>query len=237
MKHTIIPQKPEEAFSFICHFIFAIVIANSYDLAAKVFLSPPDPVYSSLDLFLTALELSVGYVAIIAGWLGYARSVSKWPHQDTKYGMLRFVTDIAVLFCYFGLIEAADPTHDVFRDQFTGWICALFLLYFVSDVFKRQDHKSKTYNTNNNRRLKVSMVLTLIFLGVSVVLYVLNAHARGLWDSDNGALYLMILVGTIFMLLLYRVPKWNVDKTRTRDKPSRKRPRSKPPDGANQISM
>lgn len=52
MNHSIIPQKPEDAFPLIGHFIFAIVIASSYDLAARVFLSPEDPVYSGLDPFL-----------------------------------------------------------------------------------------------------------------------------------------------------------------------------------------
>lgn len=224
MKHNLIPQEPQDAFPFICHFIFAIVIANSYDLAARVFLRPDDPVYSGLDPFLTALELSVAYVAIIAGWLGYARSVYKWPHQDTKYGVLRFIVDIVILFCYFGLIEAADPAQDAFRGQFASWICALFFLYLVSDILKRQDHKSKTYNTINNRRLKKSMVQTAFFFSASAVLCAVNVFAQDWWGADNDALYLMILGWAISVLLLYRVPKWNVDGRRRRGRPQRTRP-------------
>lgn len=231
MKNSVIPKKPEEAFSFICHFIFAIVIANSYDLAARVFLSTAEPAYSGLDPFLATLELSVAYVAILSGWLGYVRSVRKWPHHDTKYGTIRFVIDITILFCYFGLIEAADPAQGVFRDQFTGWICALFVLYFVSDILKRQDHKSKTPNTARNRQLKTSMTLTVAFLALSAGLYLFNASGTGLWDADDGALYMIVLAAAIFLLLMYRVPKWRVDKTRRRGKPAGKRP-GKPPGGA-----
>lgn len=78
---SIIPQKPEGAFPLICHFVFAVVIAGSYDLAARVFLSPEDPVYSGLDPFLVALELTVAYVSVITGWLGYARSGHRGPRR------------------------------------------------------------------------------------------------------------------------------------------------------------
>lgn len=232
MNHSIIPQKPEDAFPLIGHFIFAIVIASSYDLAARVFLSPEDPVYSGLDPFLVALELTVAYVSIISGWLGYARSVHKWPHRDTKFGMLRFITDIAILFCYFGLIEAADPARDVFRDQFMAWICAIFVLYFFSDVFKRQDHKSKTHK-DRNRRLNWSLSLTLIFLGISAALYAFNAHVRGLWGTNDGALYMMILMSAIAILLLYRLPKWKVHTKPGRS--SSRRPGRKPSSGGSQA--
>lgn len=143
----------------------------------------------------------------------------------TKSGMLRFITDIAILFCYFGLIQVADPALDIFRDQFMAWICAVFALYFISDVFKRQDHKSKI-RKDTNRRLNWSLSLTLVFLGISAVLYTINAHVRGLWGADDGALYMMILMSCIAMLLLYRLPKWKVHtKTgRGRSKRSGRKP-------------
>ena len=231
MNHSTIPQKPELAFPFICHFIFAIVIAGSYDLASDVLLYPADPAYSSLDRFLDFLELAVAYVAIISGWLGYARSEHKWPHRDTKSGMLRFIVDIAILFCYFGLIEAADPARDVFRDQFMLWICAMFGLYLFSDLCKRHDHKSKTYNTYNNRRLNWSVSLTLIFLGISVGVGTLNAYTQGLWGDDDGALYMIVLLSIIAILLLYRFPKWKIHPKSGRSSSSSTRS-GKPPGGS-----
>ena len=70
--------------------------------------------------------------------------------------MLRFVTDLAVLFCYFGLIEAADPVRDVFRGQFMFWILAMFFLYALSDLLKNLYHESRSYNASKNRELRKS---------------------------------------------------------------------------------
>ena len=210
MNHSITPQKPADAFPFICHFIFAIIIASSYDTASDVVLYPEDPAYSSLDQFLDFLELAVAYVAIISGWLGYIRSVYKWPHRDTKYGMLRFVTDLAVLFCYFGLIEAADPVRDVFRGQFMFWILTMFVLYAFSDLLKNRDHKSRSSNAPKNRELRKSQHLTLIFLAISAGLCALNAYAFGLWGDDDGALYMGILIMAISLMILYRSRKWKM---------------------------
>ena len=199
-------------------------------MAVGVFLRPGDPIYSGLNPLLASLELIVAYVAIVSGWLGYARSVYKWPHQDTKYGVLRFVTDIAILFCYFGLIEAADPAQDVFRDQFPGWICAVFALYFVSDVFKRQDHKGKSGRSAKNKRLRKSMALTLAFLVIAATLHAINAQTRDAWGDDGGTLYLFVLLFTLAVLLLYRIRKWDVNKS-SRRIAAGKRPGGKPPDG------
>lgn len=210
MNHSIMPQKPADAFPFVCHFVFAIIIASSYDLASDVVLYPEDPAYSSLDRFLDFLELAVAYVAIISGWIGYIRSVYKWPHRDTKYGMLRFVTDLAVLFCYFGLIEAADPVRDVFRGQFMFWILAMFVLYALSDLLKNRDHKSRSSNAPKNKELRKSQHLTLIFLAVSAGLCAFNAYAPGLWGDDDGALYMWILIMAISLMILYRSRKWKM---------------------------
>ena len=60
-----------------------------------------------------------------------------------------------------------------------AWICAVFVLYFVSDVL-RQDHKSKI-RKDTERRLDWSLSLTLVFLCISAGLCAINAHVRGLW--------------------------------------------------------
>ena len=231
------PKEAQYIFPFVCHFIFAIIIANSYEVAAEVFLRPEVPIYSSLESILPAMELVVAYTAIISGWIGYSRSMIKWPQKDTKYGTIRFFIDLIVLFCYFGLIDAADPESGPFKEQFLSWMVMLFVLFMVWDGFKWQDHKSRSsgtrskttqnekrrrYTTPNDKRLRKSAVLTVLFLIVFAIPLVTDWQVDDIWKDNQDTLYAAALLLTIALLLAYRYLKWPLGERKRRRGASQK---------------
>ena len=80
----MLPNKPNEIFAYICHFIFAIVIAKSYDVVAKVTIDSDGKFLSGLDSLIPIIEILLVYVIIVSGWIGYTRSMIKWPHTNAN---------------------------------------------------------------------------------------------------------------------------------------------------------
>ena len=203
-------KKPNEVFSYICHFIFAIVIALSYETAIPVFMNSDVPFLSSFDSIMPGVELFVAYVVIISGWIGYSRSMVRWPHKDNKVGALRFSFDIAILFCYFGLI-ISNQHPDGFRTYFLQWILAIFVMFIIWDFLKIIEHYEKNERNRNVglfRRFVITIFFTISFLLISGVFTYLIENPFEIANYDIS--YLIILVATAFLALAYRYMKWRI---------------------------
>ena len=212
----MIPKKPAEIFSYICHFIFAIIIANSYDTATKIFIAPEKIFLSDSNLIIPALELLLAYMIIISGWVGYSRSMIKWQHTNTKSGALRFSLDLAILFCYFGLISSADP-QNIFREYFLNWIIVLFSLFIVWDILKIKEYYKKANNNKFNMALVKSFgktgVFCIIFAFVPLTFNFLLENQVGVINDE--IIYGFILLFVMFLMLLYRYWKWSIPPQRS----------------------
>ena len=203
-------QKPNEVFSNICHFVFAIVIATSYNTAAQIFINPDKPFLSDSSTIIPGLELLLAYITIVSGWVGYSRSMAKWPHKNTKAGTFRFSLDIAILFCYFGLIASAD-TQNGFRDYFLNWILALFFLFIVWDIFKMKEYFGKTAIVRQQalfRSLGKSIAFTVLFFFLFVFFGFSSAIQIGIITGD--VVYGIFLIAAMFLMLAYRYLKWSI---------------------------
>lgn len=212
--HNLTPKKPNEIFAYICHFIFAIVIATSYDTATQIFINPEIPFLSNLDSVISSFEICLAYVAIISGWVGYSRSMIKWPHKNTKIGALRFSLDIAILFCYFGLITSAQPQNE-FQNYFLSWISGLFVLFVLWDVLKIKEHYEK-HETKRNGELIRSCLKTVVFLivffALPLIFTLLSEIEMGV--IDDNIIYMGVMGLTMFLLILYRYTKWSINRSR-----------------------
>ena len=198
-------------FSYICHFIFAIVIATSYDTATLVFVNPNMPFLSSPESLIFGLEMLLAYVAIVSGWVGYSRSMIKWPHSNTRAGSLRFSLDIAILFCYFSLITSASP-QNVFREYFLEWLVALFALFTLWDILKISEHRERN-QLQRNRSLSISFVKTVLFFVLFILIFFTEPHISEWSSQTNGMdniVYIIVLVIVILILLFYRYVKWSM---------------------------
>ena len=202
------PKKPAEIYSFIAHFIFAVIIATSYETAIQVFINPDKALFSDFDSLIPSFELLLAYTAMVSGWVGYSRAMLKWPHTNTKAGALRFALDLAILFCYFGLIASADPQNG-FKEHYMNWIITLFILFVVWDIVKSNEYRKK----NKTSALSKSFWKTVIFLIVFVLIvpWINNT----LLDNQTGIINEEVVYGTIllfvtFLMLVYRYWKWSI---------------------------
>lgn len=191
------------------------MIATSYDTATHVFINPETPFLSNTDSIVTSFEMLLAYVAIISGWVGYSRSMIKWPHKNTKAGALRFSLDIAILFCYFGLITSAQPQNE-FQNHFLSWISTLFVLFVLWDLLKIKEHYEKN-ETKRNSALLRSFFKTCVFLiifafGVPFAFALSSENKTDIIDDDM--IYMGVMSLTIFLLLLYRYVKWSISLAR-----------------------
>ena len=209
------PKSHAEIYPFIVHFLFAVIIATSYETAILVFINPERAFSFNFESLIPGLELLLAYAAIISGWVGYSRSMIKWPHQNTKSGVSRFVLDLAILFCYFGLIVLADPQNNTFKENFVSWLVAMFVLFFIWDLAKiieyRKPHVSKA--------LWRSLLKTIIFLILITMTYMLFPTVSKLlgWIEKSDAtltsdniVYGVFLIVITALMILYRYWKWSI---------------------------
>ena len=206
-----VPKNPTEVFSYICHFIFAIIITTSYESANEILINPEKPFLSDSSLFIPSTELFLAYTIIVSGWVGYSRSMIKWPHTDTKYGAFRFCLDLAILFCYFGIITLTNLQHD-FREYFLGWVMGLFILFSMSDAVKIKEYY-KRKGKDKKLRLRIGIGKTFIFtVIIGMIVYVIHDDAfkikSELLNEDIG--YFVYLVFIMFLMVTYRWWKWPI---------------------------
>ena len=212
----MIPKKHTEIFSYICHFIFAIIIANSYGIAYNVFFSSNGTFITNSDLVMPTIELIFVYFIIISGWVGYARSMVKWQHKNSKLGATRFILDLMILFCYFGLLSLTNVSDDLtstneFKDQFLYWILTIFTLFIVWDIVKFFEHKGKYRICDRLVWSGIKTVSTFILLLIfSLILESSKDFEYGIINEQNT--YNLIFISTFIVVIGYRWIKWSNNK-------------------------
>ena len=134
----------------------------------------------------------------------------RWPHKDNKIGALRFSLDIAILFCYFGLI-VSNQHPDGFRVYFLPWILAIFAMFVGWDILKIIEHHEKNEH-NRNVGLFRRSVITLFFVILFSVTWGIFTYLieNPLEIANHDVSYLIILVVTAFLALAYRYMKWRI---------------------------
>lgn len=203
-------KKPTDAFSYISHFIFAVIIASSYESATDVFVNSEKPFLADPSSAILGFELLLAYTAVVSGWVGYSRSMIKWPHTNTKSGAFRFCLDIAILFCYFGLIASASPERD-FQGYFLPWIIALFVLFAVWDILKLKEyHKKREKRTKWALERSLGKTVALLVLFVLVLYAFVSITESQIRIIDEHVTYSLFLALTMFLILMYRYWKWSI---------------------------
>jgi len=151
--------------------------------------------FSSInDLFSSAFDIFVlllGYLTVVLSWVGYHRSIrTKRILIETRPGLLRFIFDILLLFCYWILL--------VKFESFGFVLLMLFVIYWVFviwDQLKWWEYK-KSDNSESRRRRGVSTLWALVFT-VVFVLY---------WLMPNACDCIFLILAFI-ATVLYRVHK------------------------------
>lgn len=196
------PKDPPEVFPYIIHFIFAIVIANSYVTAKQVFVDSWPLLLHNYDVLAHILGLVVVYIIIISGWIGYSRSLIKWPYKDTKLSVYRFILDFAVLFCYFVLVNIIEVIGD-FELYLSAWIVILFTCFVLWDILKLIENK-KIGDKDNIRRMNRSLAITVIFFVISSIFLIIY--------HTFDVIFIVLIAVELLIVLGFRYYKWPIVK-------------------------
>ena len=201
--------KPHEIYSFIVHFIFAIILTQSFTITSSILFFPDDPIYTNQDSFIQAIELLFVYVIIISGWVGYSRSMIKWPHTDKREGVMRFILDLGILFTYFMLISLIDENK--LQNHIHELLIILYFLYLVWDIIKikEYDKKVKLFTKTFASLIKTVFFLTL-FIIYSIIFTGIMSWINLSWITFD-TLYLIDIGILVFLILSYRKWKWQIN--------------------------
>ena len=137
-------------YSQATHILFAIVLGQSFLLAPPIMI--PITTAFAPENQTAAMALGFSYVVIVAGWIGYARSVSRHPHKDTGWGVMRFALNIVILYEYFYLLRISQTEHVA---DLPWVMMVLFGTYVVSDMVKTREYGSR-YRKRFRRRTGIT---------------------------------------------------------------------------------
>ena len=199
------PKKPAEIYPFIIHFIFAVIISISFSLTAGIFISPKIPIFSNFESLFPVIEILMIYILVISGWVGYSRSLIKWPHTNTKSGTFRFTLDLGILFCYSSLISSINYSL-IFRENFMNWIGFIFFLFIMWDIIKIIEYRKRPIMAISRSFWK-TIIFSIIFI------FIIPYGNNLLLDNQTGiinneVIYGIKLIVVILSLITYRYWKW-----------------------------
>lgn len=133
--------------------IFAVTLTQTLVIYRKEIVS-----FSPVVLIVT---LAVVYMTVALSWVGYHRSISKYPYNQSRWSMLRLCLDVFILVVYAFLAFAASNTSRV-----VAGLAVVFLLYAIDGATRiaewRDSKVSKPW---------LSVVFFLLLLGFWWLLY------------------------------------------------------------------
>jgi len=207
-------SKPSDFYQFAIHLIYAIIIAQSFEIAKEI-LIPINGVFSSFSNIVDAAGLFFVYFIIVSGWVGYARSISRVPHKDNLLGTTRFTLDLTILFIFFYLLNIVN--NDGFLAQFNWMIVGLFIIYAIWDQVKYKEYKNKKKEKKHRSGQTLWFLLFFFILALVYQEVVLDSELIFASQDAEEFIFILILFGLTFA---YRFWKWKPAKRISRNKPN-----------------
>jgi hypothetical protein len=202
-------KEPGEIFSYVCHIIFAVIIAISYESATNILINSEKPLLSNMLYYgVWMLELLLAYLMLVSGWINYGRSMMVWQYSDGKLGTSRFILDLIILFCYFGLIVSAGQEQEL-GNYFLIWFVILFVLFTVWDYIKIAEEKRSNKKQKKSEKIFTVSFFYLILIIISIVFIFLMWTEYNILIIDEPY-YPFILIFIIIFVLSYRYLKWPI---------------------------
>lgn len=145
------------------HVLFAVVLAISFQQASETMI--PIQMVVEPEKIVPNIVLALSYLVVILGWVGYARSVSRWRYKDTRLGFLRFAIDILILFEYFYLLQVAHE-H---ASHTAPVLLVLAITYYASELVKyyEQSRRQRPSIYRRNASTLILIITTGIGMGVT----------------------------------------------------------------------
>lgn len=177
-------------YSKATHILFAVVLGHGFLLAPEVMI--PIQVAFEPENHTAVMSLVFAYVVVVAGWIGYARSVSRHPHKDSGWGVTRFALGIVILFEYFYLIRISQMEEHVWSISLI--MVLLFASYLLADMLKIREYGAY-YRRRFGRRAYTTFKAVVSALILAIVSLIIG---------DDMATIIMF----VFLVLVFSVAKW-----------------------------
>jgi 5'(3')-deoxyribonucleotidase len=159
--------------------IFGVTLTQSLVIYRKEIVS-----FSPMILIVT---LVVVYMTVTLSWVGYHRSISKYPYNKSRWSMLRLSLDIFILVVYAFLAFAApEPTRVIVG------LAVVFMLYSVDGLTRRAEWRDSKVS-----KPWLSVIFSALLIGVW-------------WLLQAGYLSAIIAVVTsgVLVFLFRPIRKW-----------------------------
>ncbi len=197
------PNTQKQFFEGSIHLVFAVVVAQGFTIAGKIFL-PITNVYS-YDGVLHALSLIFVYFFTLTAWYGFFKSVKLFPHNNisrftiTRYGIAIFNTFIL----YYIITLTASASIVDYQTIFL-----LVIIYFgmIIAVHLIKSVETEGIKIGIHYRLQKTVFVTAVFLGLSVFSlvmfeYLLKEAPNLKWDEH-------VAWNPIFILIFFGLSAW-----------------------------
>ena len=103
----MLPKSLSEFFQYAVHLVYAIVIGLSFDMAKEVVIPIED--VTKVPQLINLATLILGYFIVVTSWIGYFKSMQHKPHKENVLGIIRFGTDLFIVFLFYYFVSLTDP--------------------------------------------------------------------------------------------------------------------------------
>jgi hypothetical protein len=197
--------------------VFGVVIAETYPVAASVFV--PDDEVDLLVKLKNAFILILAYFFIISGWINYFKSISTNPHTPNWIGTTRFAVDLFIIYLYYYLISII-PKPKYHESIFVFVFPVIYGAFFLWDILRFVEYKRQgRADEKKGRRTRLYTTgLTLGAILIQAIVYQYLARIGFLMYQGVLVWDIVFIITSFGIIIFYR---WITSERRKRRKGKR----------------
>jgi len=177
------PKTLSEFYKFTIDAIYAFIIGLSF-VQLDNLVTPFEKIFQN---FIPILGVGFVYFLIIAGWVGYHKSIMIQPHWG-RFGTLRYLIDLFIMFIVYNLLLVSNPSSSTMYGQiFIYLIPILFTLYLIWDMVRIFEFRKRyPLYTGSLNGFKKTIIFGFVALVISAIYaYILPEYIWTRADFTN----------------------------------------------------
>lgn len=219
------PKTESEFFESSIHLIYAVIAAQGFLIAMKIFY-PIGNLSSHLYLN-NAIAITFAYFFLSTAWFGFFKSVKEFPHTKKRIAIPRYATGLFNSFILYYMISIASP------DKITNYGDLIFLTFIfmtfllvahilklyeyknqkipvqINDIERKNNHK---YRIASTKHLQNTIIVTAFIFLVVFIFYqehMINYEKASQWQIFGIHIWNPLWLGlTTAIMVWYRWHLW-----------------------------
>lgn len=149
-------------YAVLIGFIFAVVIARSFEDYAEILFEP----WSHPLAFIALISL---YIFVILSWAGYQQSLKSYPYTDGKISVLRMSTDFLIVVIYVFMLYSIEQiqTSGIVLNYIMGFVL-VFTAYIINGKLRQIEYEKEA-----SKQLPLFYTLSFMVLVVASYIYLI----------------------------------------------------------------